>query len=263
MRTDAIDVEEGRLQGIGGLDDYPWFKERHRVFPAVFEDRQHKKIIDLSAGVGCSAIRVKELYHNDIVCNDVTPTCLRILGQAGLTTVSFDIDDPSAPFPYPDGSFDCVISLVTIEHLTNTDHFLQEAYRILAPGGFFYLEAPNYAAPEHSLKLLFTGRAFGDPLGDKDERYEFFGHIRHFTYKMIRDYAESFGFVLDTVYLALPGGSSRYKALYARSKVLALSFRGAMWLRHHIFSPSWAAEPILCMRKTDQPKSRRVRKVVL
>lgn len=101
MRTDAIEVEERRLEGVEHLEDYPWFKERHRVFPAVFENRQHQRIIDLSAGVGCSAVRIKEKYNSDIICTDITPTCLRILRKLGLTTVSFDIDDPSEPFPYP------------------------------------------------------------------------------------------------------------------------------------------------------------------
>jgi SAM-dependent methyltransferase len=263
MRADAIEVEEARLVGIESLDDYPWFKERHRVFPAVFEGRDHKRIIDLSAGVGCSAIRVKELYGADIICNDVTPTCLKVLGRLGLSTVSFDIDDASAPFPYPDDSFDCVISLVTIEHLTNTDHLLAEIHRILAPGGFLYIEAPNMAGLEHTANLLFKGREFGNPLGDVDERYEFFGHIRHFTFASIRDYVASFGFKLDTVYIAAPGGSSRYKALHKRSPILALGFKYAMWLRHLVLSPRWACEPILCFEKASSEGRRRLRKVVL
>jgi SAM-dependent methyltransferase len=262
MRTDAIEVEEGRLEGIETLDDYPWFKERHRVFPAVFEDREHKEIIDLSAGVGCAAIRVKEQYNEDITCNDITPTCLKVLRKLGLNTISFSLDDPGTPFPLPDASFDCVISLVTIEHLTHVDHFLKETHRILAPGGFLYISAPNYAAPEYALKLLVTGRSFHDPLGPEEERYEFFGHIRYFTYKTLRDYVTSFGFALDTVYIARPEGSARYLALYERSKFLALSYRYLMTFRHRLLAPRWASEPILCYQKAS-PNGRRSRKVVL
>jgi SAM-dependent methyltransferase len=263
VRTDAIEVEERRLTGIEGLEDYPWFKERHRVFPAVFEDREHTRIIDLSAGVGCSAVRIRDQYRGDITCNDITPTCLRILKKLGLKTVSFSIDDPSAPFPYPDDSFDCVISLVTIEHLTNVDHFLRETCRILAPGGFLYISTPNYAAPEYALKLLATGRSFHDPLGPEDERYEFFGHIRYFTYKTLRDYVASFGLTLDTVYIALPAGSSRYRALYGRSRWMALSYRYLMWARHHVLPPRWSSEPILCFEASSGQGGGRSRKVVL
>lgn len=262
MADHAVDIEESRLEGIEGLDDYPWFKERHRVFPAVFENRGHKRIIDLSAGVGCVALRVKEQYGSDILCNDITPTCLKVLQESGLDTVSFSLDDPQSPFPLPDGSFDCAISLVTIEHLSNIDYFLWETNRILAPGGFLYIATPNYAAPEYALKLLITGRSFHDPLGPTEERYEFFGHIRYFTYKTLRDYVASHGFALDTVYIARPEGSARYLALYERSRWQALSYRYLMSARHELLPPRWASEPILCFQKGG-PDGRKLRKVVL
>lgn len=268
MRTDAIDVEEGRLQGIESLDDYPWLKERHRVFPDIFEGRVHRRIIDLSAGVGCAAKRVQDGYDADIVCNDISPTCLKILRNSGLPTLSFSIDDPDTPFPLDDESFDCAISLVTIEHLTYPGHFIEEARRILEPGGYLYISAPNYAAPEYSLKLLASGRSFHDPLGPVEDSYEFFGHIRYFTYKTLRDYVSSFGFTLDTVYIARPGGSSRYAALYERSPVAALTYKHLMTARHHLLPPRWASEPILCYRKSDASgnghgNGARVHKVVL
>jgi len=261
-KADAIEVEESRLEGLEDLSDYPWFKERHRVFPAVFENRNHERIIDLSAGVGCAAIRVKEQYNDSIVCNDITPTCLKVLDRLGLETVSFSLDEPESPFPFADSSFDCVISLVTIEHLTHVDHFLKETHRILAPGGFLYISAPNYGAPEYALKLLVSGRSFHDPLGPVEERYEFFGHIRYFTYTTLRDYVSSFGFALDTVYIARPEGSSRYRALYDESKWKALTYRHLMTARHRMLPPRWASEPILCYSKADSNGSR-VRKVVL
>lgn len=263
MRADAIEIEERRLAGVEDIRDYRWFKERHRIFPAVFEDRGHKRIIDLSAGVGCAARRIRDQYDSDIVCNDITPTCLKVLRKLGLTTVSFSIDDQGAAFPFPDGHFDCAISLVTIEHLLNIDHFLRETSRILAPGGYLYISAPNYGAPEYATKLLLTGRSFHDPLGPEDERYEFFAHVRYFTYKTLRDYVASFGFALDTVYIALPGGSSRYTALYKRSRPLALGYRYTMWARHHLLPPRWASEPVLCFRKGPELAGTKTRKVVL
>jgi SAM-dependent methyltransferase len=212
--------------------------------------------------VGCAALRVKEQYNPDILCNDITPTCLKVLENSGLNTVSFSLDDPETPFPFPDSSFDCIISLVTIEHLTHVDHFLQETYRILEPGGYFYISAPNYGAPEYALKLLLAGRSFHDPLGPIEDRYEFFGHIRYFTYKTLRDYVASFGFALDTTYIARPEGSSRYLALYESAKWKALTYRTLMTARHKLLPPRWASEPILCYQKAE-PNGRASRKVVL
>lgn len=55
MREDANTLEETRLQDVDKMEDYPSFHERHRIFPAIFEDRDHKRVIDIAAGVGCAA----------------------------------------------------------------------------------------------------------------------------------------------------------------------------------------------------------------
>lgn len=82
----------------------------------------------------------------------------------------------------------------------------------------------HYGAPDCALKLLVSGRSFHDPLRPEEQRYELFGHIRHFTCKTLQDHVRSLGFVLDSVYVALPAGSSTYRALYARSRWNALSY---------------------------------------
>jgi 2-polyprenyl-3-methyl-5-hydroxy-6-metoxy-1,4-benzoquinol methylase len=146
MRKDAVQLEETRLLGIRSIQDYPDVHERHRVIPAIFQDRQHKSILDVAAGVGVAAQRIQENYPADLLCNDITPTCLTILKQLGITTVSFDLDDEERPFPFPDGHFDAIISLATIEHLFHVDHFLKETHRILTNSGYLYLSSPNYAA---------------------------------------------------------------------------------------------------------------------
>ena len=264
MRKDAIQLEETRLHGIKNIQDYPDFHERHRVVPAIFEDRQHKTILDIAAGVGCAAQRIHEGYPADLLCNDITPACLNILKELGLSTISFDIDDESKPFPFEDGHFDAIIAMATIEHVLHVDHFLREIHRILNDNGYLYLTAPNYAGLVYIPRFLLAGRTFHDPLSKSSRtRYEFYAHVRYFTYRTLLEFVSSFGFVPDTVYLALPGGSRRYRALYSRSKPKALAFRYAMMMMYHVLSPRWASEPILCFRKTGSTTNRRFRKVVL
>lgn len=45
--------------------------------------------------------------------------------------------------PYEDGSFDIVMSFDVLEHLSNVDRHLQEARRVLKPGGHYLLQTPN------------------------------------------------------------------------------------------------------------------------
>jgi SAM-dependent methyltransferase len=264
MRKDAIQLEETRLQGVTSIQNYPDVHERHRVIPAIFEDRQHKSILDVAAGVGCAAQRIRENYPADLLCNDITPTCLTILQQQGIPTVSFDLDDDERPYPFPDGHFDAIISLATIEHLFYVDHFLRETNRILNNDGYLYLTSPNYAALSYLPRYLLAGKSFHDPLAKSSRtRYEFYAHIRYFTYRTLLEFVSSFGFIPDTVYLALPGGSTRYKAMYANSKVKALAFRYGMMFMYRLLSPRWASEPILCFRKSGNKVDHRFRKVVL
>jgi SAM-dependent methyltransferase len=263
MKEDQIKIEESRLTGLEDVKDYKWIKERHRIFPAVFENRQHQRILDLSAGVGILASRIKNQYPSYIICNDISPTCLKILRKNGLQTLSFDLDNPHSAYPFPEGYFDAVISMVTIEHLYNVDHVIREINRILCPGGYLYISTPNYAAPEYLKRFVLHGETFHDPLAE-ETRYEFYAHIRYFTYKTLLKFVSSFGFIPDTVYCALPSGSSAYKALYASSKVKALAYRYARYIMFKAFPTSWAPEPVLCFRKIDSTNThKKIRKVIL
>jgi len=264
MRKDAIKVEETRLHGVDDIKDYPDFHERHRVFPAIFEGRQHKSILDVAAGVGCAAQRIQDSYPADLLCNDISPTCLRILRQLGIPTVSFDIDDDELAFPFPEGRFDALVALAIIEHVIHIDHFMIEIHRILSNDGYLYMTSPNYASLLYLPRFLLAGKTFHDPLSEsKRQRYEFYAHVRCFTYRTLVEFVSSFGFVPDTVYLAIPEDSSRYRALYSTSKLKALSFRYAMIFMYNLLSPRWAAEPIICFRKTSSRVDRKFRKVLL
>jgi len=262
MRKDAITLEETRLRGVDAIEKYPSFHERHRVFPALFENRHHKRILDVAAGVGCAAQRIRGNYPASLICNDISPTCLDVLKKLAIPTVSFNIDDSTLSFPFPDGYFDAIVALATIEHVIHTDHFVKEIYRVLSSDGYLYLSAPNYVGLAYLPRFLLSGRTFHDPLSEPS-RYEFYAHVRYFTYRTLLEFVSSFDFVPDAVYLALPGGSSFYKSLYSRSKLKALMFRSAMWFMYSLLSPRWASEPILCFQKTSKRTDHRLRKVVL
>jgi len=263
MREDAVSLEETRLSGIEEIEDYPSLHERHRIFPAVFEDRRHRRILDVAAGVGCAAHRIQEGYPAELVCNDVSPTALKVLEKLGLNTVSFSLDDEGEPFPLETGSFDAVVALATIEHMIHVDHFVEEIHRLLSDDGYFYVSAPNYSGLTYLLPFLRSGKTFHDPLSAAD-RYEFYAHVRYFTYRTLLEYVSSFGFVPEAVYLGVPQGSSHYRSLYESSRAKALAFRYSMKAVYTLFSPRWAAEPVLCFRKsTGDGDASRPRKVVL
>lgn len=265
MRQDAIRLEDGRLDGLT-LDNYPWVHERHRIFPQVLKEGPFLRILDLAAGMGVAAVRIKKEYPCQLVCNDISDKSLACLERNGLDTVSFDLDDEHASFPFADGTFDAVISLATLEHIINLDHHLREVWRILEVGGGFFVSVPNYSGIHHIVKLILTGKAFHDPMKGGLDRYEFYAHVRYFTYKTLVAFIRDFGFEPQLTYLPLPRGSTRYFNLRRRSRVLAFLTRALMFVFYAIMPPRWAFHPVVLFRKAvdGAPVSRRKpRKVIL
>lgn len=261
MRKDAQPLEDARLSGVDTVEDYPSYRERHRAFPTIFEDRKHQQVLDVAAGVGAAARRIQRLSDARVLCNDISSSALAVLHKQGLPVISFDIDDAQVNFPFAAESFDAVVSLATIEHVIHLDHHLQEIWRVIKDGGYLYISSPNYAALTQLPTYVLQGRSFHNPLKEKD-RYEFYAHVRYFTYRTLLEFVASFGFCPVAVYLPLPGGSSFYRKLYARSKAKGLAFRYGMWVLYSFFSPRWAPEPVLCLRKGNL-SNEKLRKVVV
>lgn len=263
LLNNSIKLEEGRVGKYTDIDSFPYLHERHRIFPQIFERRDHKRIIDLSAGIGILAKRIREGYKAEIICNEISPTCLVQLEKMGFKTTNFDLDNPDGRYPIENGSIAAAIALATIEHLINIDHFMNEIERILKNGGYLYISAPNYASPNYLIPCILTGRTFHDP-NKEESKYEFYAHVRYFTYRSLREYVERWPFRLESVYLARPKGSSKFLRLQKRSKLLAFIFTAVMTVLYHVASPSVASEPVLCFVKDKSAaKRKKVRKRVV
>lgn len=103
--------------------------------------------------------------------------------------VRASLHDLEKPFPFENNFFDCIIAAEIIEHVYDTDFFLQEIRRCLRPGGLLVMSVPNTACLSNRFKLLFGGypryaeyRAGGA------------GHIRIYTATAIRDQVKENGF---------------------------------------------------------------------
>lgn len=262
MRNDSIPVEEARIGNVHHIEDYPSFHERHRIFPQVFKGRNHRKVLDIAAGVGVVGKRIMDYSDVEVVCNDISPSCLQIMRRAGIQTVSFDIDDSEKQFPIPDSHFDAVISLASIEHIIDIDHYMNEIYRILKKDGCLYISSPNYAGIIYLLPVLLKGRSFHNPLVPGD-RYEFYAHVRYFTYVTLLEYVRSFGFSPVSVYLALPKEGSRFNKLMKKSKARAMLFYYAMKFIYNFLGPRWASEPVICFQKNAASAAQKLEKVIL
>ncbi|HVL67114.1 MAG TPA: class I SAM-dependent methyltransferase [Vicinamibacterales bacterium] len=68
---------------------------------------------------------------------------VRLARERGVTNLHFALADGMA-LPFPDGSFDLVLSHAVIEHVADASLYLRECARVLAPGGRLYLSTAPY-----------------------------------------------------------------------------------------------------------------------
>jgi SAM-dependent methyltransferase len=68
---------------------------------------------------------------------------VRLGRERGLRNLHFALADGMA-LPFPDGTFDLVLSHAVIEHVADAPLYLRECARVLAPGGHVYLSTAPY-----------------------------------------------------------------------------------------------------------------------
>lgn len=99
--------------------------------------------------------------------------------------------DDKTGFPFEDGFFDLVVAGEIIEHIYDTDFFLEEIRRVLKPGGHLIISTPNIASLGRRIFLLFGVNPIIELSPNEPESS---GHIRYFTFKTFKKILEKHGF---------------------------------------------------------------------
>jgi SAM-dependent methyltransferase len=81
----------------------------------------------------------QEIFGTEIVRDYVEITNQRLLGHEGFRALLYDGRD----LPFAGDTFSAVVSGHIIEHTPSPYDYLREHMRVLAPGGFLFLEFPN------------------------------------------------------------------------------------------------------------------------
>jgi len=112
-----------------------------------FEFKQGMKMLEPGCGRGEFLKHFKELGL-DVVGIDISPEAVEY--ENGLDVKLCDVE--SEKLPFIDDSFDVIYSKSFIEHLYYPEKFLEEAYRVLKPGGILLTLAPDW---ESNYKIYF------------------------------------------------------------------------------------------------------------
>lgn len=128
--------------------------------------------------VGCNDGTISKmiaLNNNKVIGVDISRKAVLLAKEKGIEAYQCDMETQSLE-QFEDNFFDVVYSSEVIEHIMDTDQFLQKIRRVLAPGGALIITTPNLASLGRRFLLLFGQSPHIDPVlrGDKGEHIRFF-----------------------------------------------------------------------------------------
>ncbi|MDZ4278487.1 MAG: class I SAM-dependent methyltransferase, partial [Dehalococcoidia bacterium] len=117
-------------------------------------------VLDVGCGDGSSVARHlgASSVSSMIGLDGYGPACAAAR-RSGLTVLQADLE---RRWPIDDGSVDAVSANQVIEHVTETDHFAQECYRVLRDGGIAVVSTENLAAWPNIASLLIGQEPFSN-----------------------------------------------------------------------------------------------------
>lgn len=166
----------------------------------------HQSLLD----IGCGNGSVLNYLRRNLPGVSLSYTGVDFLANSdnGSPPIRFFQKDLNAPFAEGLGRHDMVLSCEVIEHVIDTDHFIQQIRLILKDNGLLFLTTPNLASYLNRLLLLFgfqplhTEVSWANPYLGRKGLYRLIGadkspaagHLRLFTYRALRAFLRYHGF---------------------------------------------------------------------
>jgi len=147
-----------------------------------------KEVLDL----GCfSGYMMKQFIKNGnkTIGTDTNKMFIKHCQDDGLNV--FYIDSEKR-LPFANSSFDVVVAGELIEHIYDTNKFLEECNRILRPGGELIISTPNMGFWKHRIKLLL---GLNMPF-EYGHHGHFINHIRYFNMASFKRAILGHGFII-------------------------------------------------------------------
>ena len=183
----------------------------HETAEKILETAERGRVLDVPAGEGALALRLKNLGF-EVFCCDLYTEFFKL---PGTEIKQGNLD---ARLPYTDEFFDAVVCVEGLEHIENPANAFREFARILRGGGTLVVSVPNIMNIEERLKWLFNGytshfkplssQALDDIENQYGEMAKMALHVNPIGYSEVRYLLEKSGFELKKTYLDKPKKNS-------------------------------------------------------
>ena len=121
---------------------------------SLLEEKPNAKLLDCGCFDGEFTVEVAGKIKTKEVCGfDIAGESLAKAKAKGIQVYEGNCNDM---LPFETGTFDVFLANQVIEHLSNTDLFIKEIYRVLKTGGYAVISTPNLASVPTTL-YLFCG----------------------------------------------------------------------------------------------------------
>jgi len=169
-----------RIQELELLEQtYWWHRGRRKILDRFFRKyigHMHGlRILDVGCGVGGSYVTLEKF--GSVTGVDISSQAVKICHKKGIENV---VVGSAEALPFPNDSFDVIVSLDVLEHLGDDGEGIREFYRVLKPGGMVFITVPAH-------QFLWS------------EHDEALGHYRRYTRPQIQGIFIENGFTIEKV----------------------------------------------------------------
>ena len=107
----------------------------------IFEflkDKEYKKLLDIGCGTGYLIDMLSKDYEAEFTGLDLSPEMIKQANSKNIKNAKF-VEGRSDAIPFDDNTFNIVACSQSFHHYPDTDKAMQEAKRVLKPGGLYIL----------------------------------------------------------------------------------------------------------------------------
>jgi len=217
-------------------DEYYRFRKLNKLIQEILKTKIGQKITILDIGCGDGQF-LKYIKKN--VSKDLIIEYYGIDAFVHEKSFNFELlnEDAERKFSLPDKFADIIICGEIIEHISNTDGFIEEVYRILKSDGDAIITTPNLSSYFNRFLLLFGYQPYHSEVSNKESGFglgliykilgrskygnKTAGHLRIFTLKALREFIEFYGFKTVKYY---PAYFSSFRKDNNRKSIIKIFF---------------------------------------